>query len=175
LEPNVVPGYLDISSDVVNSQIEQLMLKLHQEVRTPGFASELMIEGLALQLSAELQRYYRQPSLSSASGGLSAWRLRKIDERLKTLDTPATLPELALLCGLSVRQLSRAFRASRGISLGRYIVRQRIESAKLELVAGESVKRVASRMGFCSSAAFASAFRKATGTTPSEFRHLGLQ
>ena len=46
-----------------------------------------------------------------------------------------------------------------------------MERAKRLLVAGESVKTVAFAMGFSSPSSFTYAFRRAVGTSPSQFRH----
>lgn len=170
IEPNGDP--LDKSITISNRGIEHLMLRLRDEARSPGVASDIMVEGVAMQLAVELQRHYGVPASQTPAGGLAPWRLRRIDERLKSSNEPASLTELAGLCGLSVRQLSRGFRASRGQSIGQYAADHRIERAKEALVRYRSVKSVAGQMGFSSTAAFSAAFRKATGLAPTEFRRL---
>jgi len=172
LEETIETDLLDMSADVASEAIGQLMLRLREEVCHPGFASETMIEGLTLQLAVELQRHYREASPPAESGRLAAWRLRRIDDRIRSSDEPPSLSELAALCRLSIRQLSRGFRASHGISIGQHVARLRIEKAKEALASDQSIKIVAWQLGFCSSAAFSFAFRKATGLTPSEFRGL---
>jgi AraC family transcriptional regulator len=163
---------LDNSADVHSEALSNVMLRLRDEACRPGFASEMMIEGLVLQLAVELQRHYRDVPQSLKGGGLAPWRLRRIEDRLRCYGEPATLSELAALCSLSVRQLSRAFRASQGISIGQFAARIRIEEAKRQLAGDVSIKQLASRLGFCSTAAFSFAFRNATGVTPSQFRTL---
>ena len=164
--------HLDKSINITSHSIEHLMLRLREEARSPGFASDIMIEGLALQLSVELQRHYGDALSLAPVGGLAPWCLRRIDDRLKSSDKPASLMELASLCKMSVRHLSRGFRASRGQSIGHYVTQHRIERAKEMLARDPSIKSVASQMGFSSTAALSSAFRKATGLAPSEFRQL---
>jgi AraC family transcriptional regulator len=172
LEQSFERDLLDSCADVADDAIGHLMLRMREEVCHPGFASEVMIEGLALQLGVALQRHYRTAAPLASRRGLTSWRLRRIDDRLRSSAEPASLAELATLCGLSVRQLSRGFRASHGISIGQFIARLRIDKAKQELVSGRSIKVLAAQLGFCSTAAFSSAFRKATGLTPTEFRRL---
>jgi AraC family transcriptional regulator len=104
------------------------------------------------------------------TGGLAAWRLRLIDERLREIRAAPTLEELAKLCNLSVRQLTRGFRASRGRSIGEHVAQCRIENAKRLLATDESVKAIAYSLGFSSPSSFSFAFRRATGETPREFR-----
>ncbi len=81
-----------------------------------------------------------------------------------------TLAELAALCGLSVRQLTRGFRASRGCSIGEYLESSRVAHARRLLAAGQSVKSIAYALGFASPSGFCFAFRRATAETPREFR-----
>jgi AraC family transcriptional regulator len=71
---------------------------------------------------------------------------------------------------MSVRQLTRAFRASRGCSIGRYVAHSQIDHAKRLLATEQTVKAVAHSLGFSSSSRFAFAFRRATGETPRAFR-----
>jgi AraC family transcriptional regulator len=81
-----------------------------------------------------------------------------------------TLAELAALCRLSVRQLTRGFRASRGCSVGEYVAQSQVDHARQLLARDESVKAVAHSLGFSSPSKFSSAFRRATGQTPRQFR-----
>jgi AraC family transcriptional regulator len=96
--------------------------------------------------------------------------LRLIDERLADLRQVPTLSELAALCKLSVRQLTRGFRASRGLSIGDHVAAIRIERAKQLLVSDLNIKSIAHMSGFASPSAFCFAFRHASGMTPGEFR-----
>ena len=73
--------------------------------------------------------------------------------------------------GLSTFHFARAFKRTFGQPPHRYYVSRRIEGAKALLAArGHSVTDVALALGFSETSAFASAFRKATGLTPSEYR-----
>jgi AraC-like DNA-binding protein len=74
------------------------------------------------------------------------------------------------LCKLSVRQLTRGFRVSRGCSIGDYVANNRIERAKRLLASAQSIKTIAYSLGFNSSSGFCFAFRRATGMTAGEFR-----
>ena len=164
---------IEASANITSEPIESLMLRLCQEVRAPGLAANVMIEAYAMQLAVELERHYRAMPLPSQSGGLAPWRMRRIEDRLRSSDEPASLAELASLCDLSIRQLSRSFQECRGMSIGHYVTHLRIERSKSLLMLDSSVKSVAAQLHFSSTAAFCCAFRRATGLTPSEFRRLG--
>ena len=136
----------------------------------PGLAATKMLELLGAELAIELGRYCYEVAERPVTGGLAGWRLRLIDERLDESLAPPSLQELADLCSLSVRQLTRGFRVSRACSIGDYMEQRRMEAAKRLLMEGESVKSIAFAMGFASPSSFTFAFRRAVGTSPSTFR-----
>jgi len=157
------------SLDIGDSNVRGLLLRLANELRHPGFASGILVELVVAQLGIELTRYYMGFNDSRASG-LSGRRLKLIDERVQEVREAPTLNELAELCQLSTRQLTRGFRASRGYSIGNYVADSRIDHAKRMLLRGESVKAISYSLGFASPSAFCCSFRRATGLTPREFR-----
>jgi AraC family transcriptional regulator len=161
-------GRLKAGLEIPDPGIRGLLARLAQETQNPGFASQILLELIAGQLAIELGRYCA--SDVPVRGGLSASRLRLIDERLRAPGKAPTLAELAALCNLSVRQLSRGFHASRNCSIGCYIEQSRIESAKKLLLGGQPIKSIAYSMGFSSPSSFSYAFRRATGMRPNAFR-----
>lgn len=156
--------------DIPSARIRALLFRLTEEVRHPGLASDRMLEFLAGELSIEIGRFCLEVHERPAVGGLAGWRLRLIDERLSDNPAAPTLGELADLCNISVRQLTRGFKVSRGCSIGDYMEQRRMEAAKRMLVGGESVKTIAFNMGFSSPSSFTFAFRRAVGISPSQFR-----
>jgi AraC family transcriptional regulator len=161
--------HLAAALDVSSAHIRALLFRITAEVRHPGLAATRMLEFLGGELAIELARYATEVVERPTTGGLAGWRLRLIDERLEDLRAP-TLVELAGLCALSVRQLTRGFRVSRACSIGDYIEQRRMEAAKRLLMEGESVKTIAFAMGFASPSSFTFAFRRAVGASPSTFR-----
>jgi AraC family transcriptional regulator len=161
---------LAASLDIPDANIRGLLLRLAEELRHPGFASQVMVELIIAQVMIELARYCATVKDAPATGGLSPWRLRMIEARLREVREPPTLSELAKLCNLSVRQLTRGFRTSRGRSIGDYVEQCRLDHAKRLLSTEESVKAIAYSLGFASPSSFSFSFRRATGETPSEFR-----
>ncbi len=156
--------------DIADTNIRRLLLRLAEEMRSPGFASEALVELIVAQIAIELGRYCVAVQEGPSTGGLAPWRLRLIDERLRDVRAAPTLSELAALCNLSPRQLTRAFRASRGQSIGDHVAECRIDNAKQLLSTDESIKAIAYSLGFASASSFSFAFRSATGQTPREFR-----
>lgn len=161
---------LKASLDVRDPNIRRVLVRIAEEMRNPGFASVVLIELMVGQLGIELSRYWQAIDEGPATGGLAAWRLRLIDERLRELGEAPSLTELAKLCKLSVRQLTRGFRTSFNRSIGEHVVQCRLDNAKRLLASDQSIKAIAYSVGFASPSSFTVAFRRATGETPRQFR-----
>lgn len=161
---------LEACLDIKNTSVGRLMMALGEEARAPGFASAALCEAISIQVVIELVRYHLAWDRAPSSSALPRWQLAVIEDRVRAPCAPPTLTELAMLCGISTRHLTRAFRSSRGCSVGTYIRNHQIEVAKRELVNGESVKMIAHRLGFGSRTSFSNAFQKATGLAPRQFR-----
>jgi AraC family transcriptional regulator len=161
---------LQASLHLINPHVRVLMLRMAEEAHRPGIAHDAIIRAIASQLGVEIARFCESFLEVRAVGGLAGWRLRLIDERLRDLTKVPTVEDLAKLCNLSVRQLSRGFRVSRGCSISDYCSTHRIELAKRLLAGDSSIKAVAFSTGFASPSTFAQSFRLATGSTPREFR-----
>lgn len=162
---------LEACLHIASERIRWLLLRLNQELRSPGVGTREICAAVISQLAIELARYIASVNEPTERGGLASWRLRVIDERLAEPREPPTLAELAELCRMSVRQLTRGFRTSRGCSIGEHLGQVRIDAAKRRLTSSQdSVQAIAASMGFASQSSFTFAFRRATGTTPDEYR-----
>jgi AraC family transcriptional regulator len=161
---------LEAALDVASISIRRLMRSLAEEARAGREDSAALMELLAGELAIELGRYFAAVEDLPLRGGLTPWRLRLIDERLKVEGRPPELAELAAMCGLSVRQLTRGYRTSRGCTIGDTIAHDRIETAKRMLRDDQSIKALARALGFATTSSFAAAFRRATALTPRQFR-----
>ena len=156
--------------NVGSGSIRNAMLRLREELLNPGASSGKMCEALAMQVAIELSRYCETLQEACSSGGLASWRLLLIEERISRPGAPPRLGELAGLCRMSERQLTRGFRESHGCSLGNYIAARQLARAKILIEEGCSVKEVAHVLGFLAPSSFSSAFRRATGMTPRAYR-----
>lgn len=171
-----IDGRLQAMLDIHNANIRRLLFRIGEEIRSPGFATETLVGLMAQQVLVELARHFHGLDGDKTMGGLAPWRLRLIDDRLEQDDALIpSLEELAPLCNMSVRHLTRAFRISRGRSIGSYVADHRVDEAKSLLAAGASVKEVAFAMGFTAPSNFAAAFRRATGETPRDYRQRASQ
>lgn len=73
---------LESGADVANPRLRAPLMRLAEELRAPGLASGTMAELLVGQVAIELARHCSALKSIRERGGLSAWRLRVIDERL---------------------------------------------------------------------------------------------
>ena len=166
------PALLNDCAQVSGTEIQWLLRRMYREVQEPDFATTDVLETLAKQMAIEIVRKFKlmDSTDSCHAGGLSPWRMRLIRERLYSDAPLPQLEEVATLCDITVRHLARAFRTETGQTLGRYIESVMVERAKALLQAGVPVGQVAKTLGYSHSAAFASAFRRATGVRPSEVK-----
>jgi AraC-like DNA-binding protein len=87
------------------------------------------------------------------------------------LGEPITVSQLAQAVGLSVPRLHSRFRQEIGMPPGEFILRSKIEQAKVLLGDSDlSVTDIAHSLGFSSAQYFATAFKRLTRTTPTSYR-----
>ena len=155
-------------------RLELLMQEIHAELVQPDYGQATVVEAVASMILIEMARYGRRLGSAGGSGqGLAPWQLRRINERLALALEQGYpgLDELAALCGISQSHLMRSFKIATGWPIHKFITEERLRAAKQMLSAGEiNAKEIAIRLGFRSPAYFATAFRRMTGKTPTEYR-----
>jgi AraC family transcriptional regulator len=154
--------------------IELLLNRIHEELRDENFASDAAIEAYAKALRVELARCLKTADPGPPAirrGGLAPWRWRLLEERIHA-DMPAPrLPELAELCGMTVRQLSRAYKEETGKTLGSHVDEVTLKRAIALLTESDQpIGVIATNLGFATPASFANAFRRSAGVCPRELR-----
>ncbi|MDQ0512075.1 AraC family transcriptional regulator [Ancylobacter amanitiformis] len=107
-----------------------------------------------------------------ATGGLSPAVLRRAIERLSSdCDADVSLVALATDAHLSRFHFCRAFKESTGLSPHAWLRQHRLAQAMILLRdTNEAVISIAVALGYGSQSAFATAFRRLTGETPSRWR-----
>lgn len=151
-------------------EIEFLLLKIYRELQENRFGMELMVERLAGAVAIALIRHFElDAAVPRHSGGLAAWRLKLIRERLNAELPSPCVTELAKMCGMSVRNLSRAVKTETGLTVSKLAEQVVMERARLLLAERHlGVAEVAHSLGYASANTFSSAFRRATGMRPGE-------
>ena len=105
-------------------------------------------------------------------GGLAPRALLRAIDRLRSdSDADVSLPALAAEAGLSRFHFCRAFKESTGLSPHAWLRQHRLEQAMQMLRETDaSVVTVAAALGYASQTAFAAAFKRLTGDTPTDWR-----
>jgi AraC family transcriptional regulator len=134
----------------------------------------IYFETLATLLMHEVVRSSSgMPSIQpQVQGGLAPWQLRLVTSYIQEhLNERIPIDTLAQLVHLSPYHFCRVFKQSLGMPPHRYQTNSRVERAKVLLAnrAG-SMTDIGLAVGFSSPNAFATAFRKVTGITPSHYR-----
>jgi AraC family transcriptional regulator len=111
-------------------------------------------------------------AIQPAIGGLPPKVLLRAIERLRSdADADVSLAALASDAGLSRFHFCRAFKESTGLSPHAWLRQHRLEQAMSMLRdSDESIVSIAAALGYSTQTAFAAAFRKLTGETPSDWR-----
>jgi len=141
--------------------------RMRRELGIGDAASALSIEGLALELIAAAARQLKDPRGWAAPAWLRAIRERLHDDHATTI----RLHIVAREAGVHPVYLTRAFRRCFGCSPGEYVRHHRIERACEELATTDrSIAEIALGAGFASPSHFATAFRRAVGVSPRDYR-----
>ena len=142
------------------------LLRQHRRARPGGEAFlRLRLQSLLLNYLALSIRASRQGAHGSASPLLQRV-LAYVDAHL---DEPIRVGRLAEVARLSESRLKTRFKRELGIPPAEYWLRKKIEKASI-LLKSRSVTEVAYALGFSSSQYFATAFRRYTLASPSQFR-----
>jgi AraC family transcriptional regulator len=139
-----------------------------------GGSSAPYLEALLGVLGHELWRIdheaVRTPVMNR--GGLAGWQKRAVISYIEDhLGQQVSLSKLANLARLSQHHFCRAFKQSFGAPPHQYQVRRRMEVAKSLLASRtDSITDISFSLGYAQISSFSSAFRKATGWTPTVYR-----
>lgn len=158
--------------NVKSSDVSYGLRRIARELVDPDFVSPLLTEALLITLSVDLVRHLS--SIRSPGGmdcGLAPWRMRLIEERIRSVQPPPSVSELATLCRMSTRHLARAFRNETGTTLVQRIKAAGVARAQEMLAEGSlPIKQIAAELGFSTTSSFSSAFLRATGERPRDAR-----
>lgn len=158
--------------------IQHIGLTLLAEANSESPAGKLYADSLIQTLTLHLLKNYSNArSISeNLNGGLSGYKLRRVTEFInENLEEELSLAEIAEIAGLSQYHFARAFRKSTGLTPQNYLMRQRIERAKVLLAEDNlPIVEVSLKTGFKNQSHFTTLFRKFTKFTPKMWRELKL-
>jgi AraC family transcriptional regulator len=149
--------------------ISQLALRMYDELKNQDPLSELIIEGLFLEL---LGRWFREGR--GGPGHAPDW-LRSVRDLLHdSFRENVSLSQIAQQVGVHPSHLAREFHRVYGETAGEYVRKLRVDfvSERLRNSAAKkhSLTDLALEAGFSSHAHMSFFFKRATGMTPSQYR-----
>jgi AraC family transcriptional regulator len=160
-------GALTDPADQTGGALAWLTMKLYTEFRHPDHATPLAIEGLVLEIVAQLAR---QKTMSSERQP-PRWLGVALEFIRAHFEMDLELRSIAASAGVHPVHLARVFRRFNGCTVGDYLRRLRIESASRRLAASDApLTEVALRCGFADQSHFSKSFKAATGWTPAQYR-----
>jgi AraC family transcriptional regulator len=156
-----------------DSVIEGLAVLCSNEHHSPHALSSLYIESAAHMLLRHVIRSYSSASTTcGAPEGLSARELSRLTGFIEeNMNIGFTVAELAAWMQTSPNQLGQRLRFSTGLSIWRFVQRQRVAMAKMLLMSQTlTIAHIAMQLGYFDQSHFTKAFRDSVGVTPGEFR-----
>lgn len=161
---------LDINDFVVSRLMQQIDAAMQGDE-----ADRLLADTLGVALAARLAECHacHGAPVKIVLGGLATWQLKRAIDYLDAhLADDISLAEMAATADLSPYHFCRAFKQSTGLPPHAWLTARRIERAQ-DLMAAHpkmGLTEVALCVGYQSQAAFGVAFKRATGTSPSQWR-----
>ncbi|MGV1832306.1 helix-turn-helix domain-containing protein [Agrobacterium vitis] len=178
-EHDIDPARVELRYESIASDpfIEFIATEILKEMAEESPAGRLLMETLAISLSAHLIKRYSATDLrpkqpSAQDRPLDQKRLSRVKDYIDAhLENDFTVVDLATIACMSVAHFARSFRAATGKTPHNYVRDLRLELAKQRLTRDDShIAEIAFAAGFSSQANFTKAFRSATGLTPAKFR-----
>lgn len=172
LETSLINRVNEYSKSPVNSRVfndfslKNLGWKLHREFCEPDDFSTLVIEGVVLEMFAEIAR-----RAGKAENLRPKW-LEMTKELLHAqFREPLSLNYIASVVSKHPVHLAREFRKHFRCTIGEYVRRLRVDFAVKELSkSNDSLSEIALNAGFSQQSHFTKTFKLVTGKTPNEFR-----
>lgn len=160
-------------------ETRRVLLALGEEMRREanqrrsGWETALRLD--LLRALHTLSRAWKQPRPSRAHASIQAGNIPRIMPALVLVHSDrgrrVSLHEAADACGLGRAQFCRIFRATMGLSFGRFCVRSRLGyAAELLLASDVPTEAIARQTGFADGSHFHRAFVARYGCTPGHYR-----
>ena len=141
--------------------------RLYQQFRRTDTGATLAMEGLILEILAELLL----PEPTSEALRHFSWMNRVVAFLRARYREPVSLARTAQAAGVHPVHLARSFRRTHGQTVGEYVRRLRIEDACRNLITTDiTITEVGLECGFSDHSHFARVFRSHMGVSPGQFR-----
>lgn len=158
---------VDSSVHCHGGSLAELFMRIYKECSWMDDASPLAIEGLTLEMLAEVSR--RQ--VKAGESRTAQW-LEDVSDLLHArFSESQNLVGIAEAVGVHPVHLAREFRKHFHCTVGEYVRRLRVEYACRELSASDApLAEIASAAGFSDQSHFSRIFKRLTGMTPARYR-----
>jgi len=134
-----------------------------------GWMFQLLFQGLLIHLTEAVIRAHQPPKVPSSSSSVVYGVLACVAENLT--DPNLSIKTVAQAVGLNLDYTGRRFKEVMGLSVGDYILKERLKLALVRLhQTQETLASVASVCGFGTLRHFLRQFKAQFGTTPTEAR-----
>jgi AraC family transcriptional regulator len=159
--------FLDNSVHSRGGLLSRLFMSLYKEFRQTDDASTLAIEGLALEMLAEVSRC----QVKGSDCKPPRWLAQVLELLHEQFSEHLTLAHIATSVGVHPVYLARGFRRFCRCTIGEYIRQLRIEHACHELCGSDtSLAAIASAAGFSDQSHFSRTFKRFMKITPAQYR-----
>ena len=149
--------------------VSWLGTRLSEEIRQTDAASGLAIEGLLLEMFAELTRSISKPFKQL----FPAWLNEAKDYLHDNFTESFGLADVAKVAGVHPVHFARVFRARFGCTVGDYVRRLRVEFACRQIVSTDlPLSQIACAAGFSDQSHLVKIFKRLRKLTPHEYRKI---
>ncbi len=148
--------------------LSSLFIKLYREFHESDGASSIAMEGLAIEMLAEVSR---QGATSERTP--PAWLRRAVELLHAQFSEKLQLVTIAQAVGVHPVHLAREFRKHYRCTVGEYVRRLRLENACAALSKSEmTLSAIAAAAGFADQSHFGRTFKRFAGMSPARYRVL---
>ncbi len=160
-------GIINAPAEFCGGQVGYLAARLYSEFRQLDEFSSLAVEGLALEIIAEMSRHSRKRLERAAP----RWLEQVKDILDQQFSERPSLVALAESVDVHPAHLAREFRRFYRCTVGEFTCQRRIESACHQISTSDaSLSDIALATGFFDHSHFARAFKMHMGMTPTQYR-----
>jgi AraC family transcriptional regulator len=155
-----------MNSDQLGVFTQGVSRHLLLEAQRPDELSPLAVDAYASELLVGILRYQ-----SDRPSEHKSIRMSRVMERLEDLSqNPARINELAAIAMIHPGHLAREFRVRFGMPIATFQRQLRLRAAARAVIEGAPIADIALEAGYSAQSQFTTAFKRAFGITPAQYR-----